>query len=393
MKELRAVLELVTPTLPLRVNQTRCIRTRSSRTSCSRCAEVCPEGALQLGRGVKVAPECAGCGLCTASCKTGALTLKTPWEKRLLQASDKGALGSRVVACERENAGMLPADALTVPCLGILGLEMLAYLAASGDSPLLVQRGPKCDDCAKRESSDRLLGAALSAVKALYPGRVLLRTRPGGERKELQPLALRGDQPVSRERREFLSGFCSLAGRLLGRHASTREESGPEFSYLDPRGLLTGAFRLRPPVAGALLPLGMLDCTPDCLLCPACSTLCPSGALRLEVSGAGTDLFWQPERCFGCGSCHAVCPTAALGIRGRVTVAHFLGDTDHLLARGEHRTCSCGGRYRQVPGGPSICLGCRVQNRSTEPDGCRESGNLDVLGNGSPFGASLVTSN
>lgn len=392
MKELQATLELVAPTRPLQVNQARCIRTRSSRVSCSRCAEACPEGALQLGRGVEVAPECAGCGLCTVSCGTGALTLKTPWAKRLLMASGKGTRGSRVVACDRENAQLLPADALTVPCLGILRVELLAYLAASGDAPLLVQRGLKCDNCAKRDISDRLLGAALGAVNELYPGRVLLKDLPSKERAAPQTWTPKDDRPDSRERREFLSGFFSLAGRLLGRHFPTPDEPGREFLPSDPLGLLTDAFRLRPPVAGALLPLGMLDCAPDCLLCPACSSLCPSGALRLEVSGERADLFWQPDRCYGCGSCRAVCPTAALGTRGQVSAACFMRRSEQLLARGENRSCSCGEMYRQVRGGPTRCLGCRVQSRSSKPKSSREPGNLDLLGNGQPFGPSLLAS-
>jgi len=55
--------------LRAKVNEERC-------TGCGLCAQVCPQGAIQIGETARVdGARCAGCGLCLDACPQGAITL------------------------------------------------------------------------------------------------------------------------------------------------------------------------------------------------------------------------------------------------------------------------------------------------------------------------------
>jgi heterodisulfide reductase subunit A-like polyferredoxin len=55
-------------------------------TSCRRCAEICPTGALTVAdkHAVVAAEICNRCGICIDACPDGALTmLRAEWEERI----------------------------------------------------------------------------------------------------------------------------------------------------------------------------------------------------------------------------------------------------------------------------------------------------------------------
>lgn len=64
-----------------------CAHSRSRKTGCTRCLEVCPTGAIApAGEHVAIDPYvCAGCGSCAAVCPTGAATYALPAPEPLLE--------------------------------------------------------------------------------------------------------------------------------------------------------------------------------------------------------------------------------------------------------------------------------------------------------------------
>src|SRR5690606_15981339 len=57
-----------------------CAHSRSRKTGCTRCLDVCPTGAIaSAGDVVEIDPlVCAGCGSCASVCPTGAATYQFP---------------------------------------------------------------------------------------------------------------------------------------------------------------------------------------------------------------------------------------------------------------------------------------------------------------------------
>ncbi|MGL4974848.1 MAG: DUF362 domain-containing protein, partial [Bosea sp. (in: a-proteobacteria)] len=91
----------------VRLNEGLCAHSRSSKTGCTRCLDLCPTGAITPnGDHVAVSAEiCAGCGACAAVCPTGAVTYALP-----------------------------PADAL----MRRMRTLLLTYAEAGGKAPLLL---------------------------------------------------------------------------------------------------------------------------------------------------------------------------------------------------------------------------------------------------------------
>ncbi|MDP3319814.1 MAG: 4Fe-4S binding protein, partial [Bosea sp. (in: a-proteobacteria)] len=71
----------------VRLNEDLCAHSRSKKTGCTRCLELCPTGAITPnGDHVAISAEiCAGCGACAAVCPTGAVTYALPPADALLR--------------------------------------------------------------------------------------------------------------------------------------------------------------------------------------------------------------------------------------------------------------------------------------------------------------------
>lgn len=104
------------------VDASRCLRMRFSASSCRRCIDICPHGAVVIDGRLSIDPEkCLGCLLCTAVCPTGALEQSNDFSACLTQLA---RVPESVLGCirtkERSNAA--------VACLGGLSEEHLLAL-------------------------------------------------------------------------------------------------------------------------------------------------------------------------------------------------------------------------------------------------------------------------
>ena len=139
--------------LYVRLNETLCAHSRSSRTGCTRCLDACSTGAISpAGDHVAIdAMVCAGCGECAAVCPSAAILQDAPPSEHLFQrmnvlATTYRSAGGRnprllVHAAEHGNEmiGMcarfgrgLPADVIPLALDAIGGFGHAEMLAALG---------------------------------------------------------------------------------------------------------------------------------------------------------------------------------------------------------------------------------------------------------------------
>jgi ferredoxin len=297
-----------------------CAHSRSRKTGCTRCLDLCPAGAIAPA-GDHVALDhhiCAGCGQCAAACPTGAASYALPPVDALIRRlramltayRTAGGMGPALLfhdddhgaplidALARFGAG-LPARVLPVPVNEVtqVGLETIAAAFAYGASHVgFLLRGKTRHDpaglmrtlaCAEPilaglgfgsgrigvvETDDPdILGTALSRLEALLPAPRPATFEPVGDKRELLRFALRELQRAAPVQAEVIAL---------------------------PAGAPVGAVELD--VAG-------------CTLCLACVSACPTGALRADPDRPA--LRFVEDLCVQCGLCKATCPENVIALK------------------------------------------------------------------------------
>jgi len=294
-----------------------CLRRRLSGHGCEICLSLCRAKALSESDGkiLFVAEKCTGCMACVSGCPNDAFgggpdILSLP---RLLREAERQ--GPAVLSCGRA-AGR--ANRIAIPCLGLLAAPVLAALHCLASRDLYLDTGP-CGDCPNGHVVD-LLEERLQAIKDKWGRAFSFGLRYFD--------AAVDDRDPGRQRRFFLSrAKDSLVG--FGREVSTvieptgnpgEEEAkdGKEANKIS--RLLRRTLELLPPEADRkrdLLRSYFYSLTVDanCDRCPACTGMCPTGALQRRTGEAGKQLVFTSAACSGCGLCVAFCRKKALTLR------------------------------------------------------------------------------
>ena len=299
-------LELLTPTTGIQADLSRCVHRRFSRTSCRRCAQACPAGALMVEQGPRIDPAlCTGCRLCEAACPAGAL------------AGDERAIGSLAKALAEHSRPVLGCRApgveahLHTGCLGFLETEGLLTLAIFFPAGLTLNL-TRCKGCPSSGMLTKLLGAA-EKLRQL-PG------DPGADRLRLArtPAEL-AYQEAALSRREFFTFLrkrsadaATLAAARL-KNATEPPDGGskslPARRRLLLRALPLLAPELRPEVEAQLFPT--LTFTPSCTACTGCTGICPTGAMATSADDPPRPIF-NPRLCTDCSLCAELCPKGGI---------------------------------------------------------------------------------
>ena len=309
---------------PLYVNleASLCVHSRSEKTGCTRCLDVCPAGAIQPdGETVTIDPGiCAGCGACASVCPSGAASYALPGEEaygRRLEALIRGfqvagGTGARVLlhgsgdgealisAAARYGRGM-PADVLPMQLnepTQVNHADLLGALAAGARQVAVL-----IPERVRRDGEISGLESQLDLVRALLRG--------VGE-PENRVLAIETDDPDTLsgtlyQTRSPQAGW-TRAAPLGDRRAVTRLAMMALASKGDSRP------EAIPLPKGA--PYGRVEFNADaCTLCLACSSQCPTGALRDNPDRP--QLLFDEDACVQCGICVATCPESALRLEPR----------------------------------------------------------------------------
>ncbi|HSA83084.1 MAG TPA: 4Fe-4S binding protein, partial [Geminicoccaceae bacterium] len=300
-----------------------CAHSRSRRTGCTRCLEVCPAAAiLPAGDVVAIDPYlCGGCGACHSVCPTGAAgyayppatallerlrTLLTTYrqaggERPALLVHDDQHGGELISLLSRFGRG-LPATVIPFALNEVtqLGLDAILGAFAYGAERLLVLVPPR--------RRDELTG--LEAQFA-YAGAALAGLGYGDGHLEL----VQDDDPDAVESRLFdlpelsarmpAAEFLPMGGKRTLLRMALQELHGSAPAPQDHVPLPEGA------------PFGRVVVDVNgCTLCLACVGACPTGAL--VDNPERPQLAFIEDACVQCGLCRSTCPERVIALEPRL---------------------------------------------------------------------------
>ena len=298
-----------------------CAHSRSRKTGCSRCLDVCPAGAIApAGDHVAVdAGVCGGCGQCHAVCPTGAISYQYPARADLVsrpqtmlrayaEAGGRDAVmlvhdaagGELVNAMARHGRG-LPAHVvpLALHSSTVPGhVEMLAWIASGAAGVCVMVPPARADETQGLETQAKLADTILAGMGL------------GGERCQV---VCEADPDVVEERLWAMRPAAPVAPAAFSPVGGKRDVARTVFGALAP-----GSDAALPLERGA--PYGRVLIDRDaCTLCMACTGACPTGAI-LDTPGEPRLRFTEAA-CVQCGLCVSTCPENALALEPRLNLA------------------------------------------------------------------------
>ncbi len=310
----------------IRFNASICAHSRSHRTGCTRCLELCPAGAITPnGDSVAISAEiCMGCGACASVCPTGAAAYDYPPAATVMErvrallltyAEAGGKTPVLLVHDAEHGAGLidalarfgegLPAHVLPLEVNEVtqIGLECLAASFAHGAAAvrILLRARPKHDigglmrniDYANALAFGLGLGEALAAT--------IETDDPDALAAALNGVSLA--QPLVRPAKFMPLGTGRQLLRLTLRELHAAAPIRPERIPLPPKA----------PIGGIVVDVE------GCTLCHSCVSACPTGALMDNPDKPM--LRFSEELCVQCGLCQATCPEKVIRLEPRIDFA------------------------------------------------------------------------
>jgi ferredoxin len=299
-----------------------CVHSRSRKTGCSRCLDVCPTSAISsAGDTVEIDPQvCAGCGACASVCPTGAATYQLPGGDALFDRLRKllgsyraagggdpvlllydGRHGAQMIAAMARAGRGLPGHVLPFALNEVtqVGLDFLASAMAYGATQIAILAGR--DKVGELAGLAQQIGLVETVMEGLgYGGgriHVLDQEDPDGVEAALYGLASLAPAPAG----SFLPlGSKRTRMYLALRHLHDQAKAPPDILPLPP-GAPFGAVKVA---------------ETGCTLCLACVSACPTGALLDDENKPW--LGFNEEACVQCGLCQSTCPESVITLEPRL---------------------------------------------------------------------------
>jgi ferredoxin len=300
-----------------------CAHSRSRKTGCTRCLDVCPTSAItSAGDIVEIDPlVCAGCGSCASVCPTGAATYQYPAGDSLFQrlralllayreaGGDRATLllhdgkhGNEMVGLMARFGRGLPAHVLPFPLneVTLVGIDFLAGAFAFGADQVAILTDPK-----KRDEMDGLKGQVALAETVLSglgygEGRLFVIDDADPEAVEATLYGLTTPDVLIDP-----GSFLPVGGKRSRAFLALRQLHEKAPAPVDHLALPAGA------------PFGAVQVdTAGCTLCLACVSACPTAALLDDENRPW--LGFKEDACVQCGLCRITCPEQVITLEPRL---------------------------------------------------------------------------
>ena len=265
-----------------RYTEARCLLYKNSVGGCDKCYGVCPKGAVRL-EGWRVELDevlCTGCGLCTGVCPGVALEYPLGGIQEAL-IRGKGKL--RCSKAEGKGEEVLCLGRLTPGLLAEAGSRFGKVVLARGACGVCRIGGPEVPERLARmvEEARRYFPVEVEVVEGELPGEKV--------------------------------GRRELFQALLGSAKRTAADLVPELPLAaseEKEGELPAELRLRRLAASRAPEVRWprIRVEEGCTLCPVCTNVCPTEAVRRVREGEEYVLYLQVAACTGCGACVESCP-------------------------------------------------------------------------------------
>lgn len=292
--------------------QRSCLRTRFNKNECQACLDECCAGALELNdRTISFhAEKCAGCMRCLAVCPNDAFTADLDMLQLLKNVQAQKLL---VLSC-RSKKLFVPHE--NIHCIGALSEPLLASMNSLTKGKIFLDV-TQCVSCPNRHclgkikrSLDTLCTQNAASGRTLNIKLVPDETPfPEVDDKTSRRLFLKG---TGRAIVDFGIETCSKAMQK-----SDTDKLGSRKRPIKNSILLQYAFdNTADEEERAILEpfFYTVEADEQCNLCPVCSGMCPTGALK-RVNGNGEKyLVFKSSDCSGCGLCQDFCKKKALSI-------------------------------------------------------------------------------
>lgn len=337
---------------PIAVHAGQCTRLRHRRSTCTRCADACPVGAISWQDGLQVDAEtCTSCGICATVCPAGALEAHSPTNGELLAQVQKVVKErSRVAfACplyvETYGGGE---RFISVNCLGRLDESILVGAVSLGAQSVWLMDGA-CEECAHAIGRDVAAAAAGRADKLLEAFGVSQRI---AMRPDLLPMSETAYGTNGAGEALSRRGFFKLLARdtvrlgeiavesvLKGQSAQAEKEvKKGELPVALPakRRLLLDALRRIGKLASATFSAddGLwagFGFGEDCTGCQMCAFFCPTGALSKVEQDGKVGVAFRISHCTNCGLCQDICYREAVVLSDEVDLSKVVDDSTEVL--------------------------------------------------------------
>ncbi|SDP50872.1 4Fe-4S dicluster domain-containing protein [Desulforhopalus singaporensis] len=290
-------------------NLAHCLRRRLNSCDCRLCVDGCLFRALSVVTGgVELdCGECTLCGRCAAICPAGVFTFAgCDIEQQLLDWSvDENPLVS--CYCGNRPGGRYGVDETGLPCLGALSPEAVVFLFLKKGA-LISYDFTGCSCCINQRPVTRFFRALENTAKLLGP-HIGARFTVITDEKQLS-------DEIARGRRSFLRSLGRDVVRLMKkeRHTTCRNHDEgrrlPAKTRLLRDALLSAAVEKKKELTAKCLPTITVE--KWCTLCPRCTGMCPTGAVRLVKDEHKKKLMVDPYLCTSCFLCEKFCPENAI---------------------------------------------------------------------------------
>jgi ferredoxin len=285
----------------------RCLRNRLHSCRCNLCIDACPTEALQYSdnRLELDRSRCSSCMRCTAVCPNDVFTSNYDFPKEL-----SGAIQTRnkrlIFSCPHQQ--QFADQEIVVPCLGVFSMEALLLLGTTAKKEIHFNAST-CDTCTNAPAFLQFnedLDSLTRLAGSLLPAALTVQTNP---RRESE----------TSERRSFLGALKKSA--CIAARASLLQKTAPKPVSATARRIPAKTALRQQSLADNGTAPSLVDIfTPqlainhNCVPCPRCSGICPTGALRLKKERGRKTLQFTGTDCSSCGLCLSFCTHSALSL-------------------------------------------------------------------------------